>query len=87
MINVLFVGQQIKEVLMLDNQTQVIVNNDKKINITPGISTLVDVMVELEINKNVAIAIDNQIIRQSRWHSTKLNGGEQLSIFAAIAGG
>ncbi len=72
---------------MSTNKNHVTINNSQTICITPGVSTVVDVMIALEINKKVAIAIDNQIVRQSRWPKTTLNGGENLSIFAAIAGG
>jgi len=76
---------------MPSNDQWVSVNQHQKITIEAGTSTLVDVLRELEIDSKVAVAvavaIDNQIVTQSAWPDTVLHGGEQLSIFGAIAGG
>ncbi|WP_159739798.1 sulfur carrier protein ThiS [Vibrio atypicus] len=32
-------------------------------------------------------AINNEIIPRSKWHETRLNNGDSISLFQAIAGG
>jgi len=72
---------------MPEHQYFVTINNTNKVAIEPGVSTISDVILVLTLELNVAVAINDKIVGHRLWPTTVLAGGEQLSIFGAIAGG
>jgi len=61
--------------------------NEKKHSF-PQSTTLLDVLIQLEISQNgIAIAINNNIIQKSKWSKTTLANTDALLIIKATQGG
>ncbi|GAD91063.1 MULTISPECIES: sulfur carrier protein ThiS [Vibrio] len=61
--------------------------NDKSITLGAD-STLVDALENQGLpTQGCAIALNNKVVPQSKWDSIKLQKGDTLSVFRAIAGG
>ncbi|GAD81421.1 sulfur carrier protein ThiS [Vibrio ezurae] len=61
--------------------------NDKSITVSAD-CTLIDVLKIQELpTQGCAIALNNKVIPQSKWDTIKLQKGDTLSVFRAIAGG
>ncbi|TLX76875.1 sulfur carrier protein ThiS [Labilibacter sediminis] len=66
----------------------VIFINDEEKEVSSGIAVS-DLFKELNFpsTKGVALAINNQIILQKNWSSTRLNANDQVLIISATKGG
>ena len=61
--------------------------NEQKLEL-PENSTVEQLLIFIDSPlKGSAIAVNQQIISRSRWAEYKLNSGDQISLFQAIAGG
>lgn len=61
--------------------------NEKKHSF-PQSTTLLEVLIQLEISQNgIAIAINNNIIQKSKWSKTTLANTDALLIIKATQGG
>ncbi|WP_116475826.1 sulfur carrier protein ThiS [Zobellella maritima] len=61
--------------------------NEEFLQLTPGTS-LQGMLVQLQQDKpGVAVALNQQVVARSQWSQITLNGGDQITLFHAIAGG
>lgn len=64
--------------ILINNQSQVFTSE----------MTLADIIETLQLPKvGCVFTINNSIIPKSQWPSYRLNSGDQISLFQAIAGG
>ncbi len=61
--------------------------NDKAQPLTAG-QSVADLLAVQEIPpQGVAVALNGAVLSRSRWAETRLNDGDELHLFTAIAGG
>jgi sulfur carrier protein len=65
---------------------ELIINEQKKI--VKESNTLGELIVEFDIDvAGAAIAVGSKVVPRSEWGTFKVNNGEKISVFKAIAGG
>lgn len=61
--------------------------NDKSQPLAAG-QSVADLLAAQGINpQGVAVALNGAVLPRGRWAETRLNGGDELHLFTAIAGG
>ena len=61
--------------------------NDKAQSLTAG-QSVADLLAAQGVNpQGVAVALNGAVLPRSRWAETRLNDGDELHLFTAIAGG
>ncbi|WP_026141213.1 sulfur carrier protein ThiS [Aeromonas dhakensis] len=61
--------------------------NDKAQSLVAG-QSVADLLAAQDVNpQGVAVALNGAVLPRSRWAETRLNDGDELHLFAAIAGG
>ncbi|BBR38094.1 thiamine biosynthesis protein ThiS [Aeromonas veronii] len=61
--------------------------NDKAQSLAAGLS-VADLLAAQDVNpQGVAVALNGGVLPRGRWAETRLNDGDELHLFTAIAGG
>ena len=61
--------------------------NDKAQPLTAG-QSVADLLAAQDVNpQGVAVALNGAVLPRSRWPETRLNDGDEIHLFTAIAGG
>ncbi|WP_421212240.1 sulfur carrier protein ThiS [Aeromonas sp. 600479] len=61
--------------------------NDKAQSLTAG-QSVADLLAAQDVNpQGVAVALNGAVLPRGRWVETRLNDGDELHLFTAIAGG
>ncbi|MEH8142454.1 sulfur carrier protein ThiS [Aeromonas veronii] len=61
--------------------------NDKAQSLTAG-QSVADLLAAQDVNpQGVAVALNGAVLPRCRWAETRLNDGDELHLFTAIAGG
>lgn len=70
----------------MTNKTGHIFVNDKTMEIDHGRTSVAQILEQLDCSKQVAVALNNEILAHQQWQRP-LSSGDRLNVFAAIAGG
>ncbi|NRA62814.1 MAG: sulfur carrier protein ThiS [Psychrobium sp.] len=64
------------------------INQQQWLSITPLKTTLNEILAQAQtLDKNVAVAVNNEVIPKTDWPNFMLKDNDQISVFGAIAGG